>query len=100
MRNLFLVFILACFLISCTDGPAVILNSVSLTEQKELTTIEMQEKVKNDKQMYKVVHDGDFVYLVNPDTNLVEKKVSANEDRFNAILNLILLILLLIMIFI
>jgi ATP-dependent Zn protease len=97
MKNLILFFILVCFLSSCTvSNSSVTISSVSINEQKELTTIEMQDVSRNNSQVYKVIQQNDIVYLINPNTNLVEKEIKATSSQLDSVLEFVLTVLLII----
>jgi len=92
MKNLFIVLVLACLLSSCTSD--MVVTTMSLKEQKDLTTIEMQEHVKSDTVTYKIIEKDGGVYLVNPSTKLVEKqvKMETSTDTVPIILCIIALV--------
>jgi hypothetical protein len=99
MKNLFIVLVLACFLSAChSDSSNVIVTSVSLNKQKDLTTIEMQERVRIDSQVYKLVQQDDCVYLINPATNLVEKEIKSTDSDLAFIINILLIVILILVI--
>src|SRR5690349_909414 len=91
MRNIFIVLVLACVLSSCNNDLTV--TSVSPDEQKDLTTIKMQERIKIDSQLYKIIERNGSVYLINPATNLVTKQVKINNEDISISLIIIIIAL-------
>lgn len=68
MKKLFIVLCLI-VLSSCTNTPTKVDNP------KLETTVELQQLACIDTTFYKVVEKDDTVYIINPKTQLVEKKL-------------------------
>lgn len=68
-----LVCLFLCLFTSCAVG--VETSSPDEKKQKQLTTLEIQEKVSTDTVLYKIYEKGSTVYLINPKTNVVAKTV-------------------------
>lgn len=97
MRNLIIVLVLACFLSSCSSN--IVVSTVSINEQKNLTTIEMQEQIKTDTVMYKIIEKDGSVYLVNPSTKLVEKQVKLEMGAGDTIVLILCIVAIIFVVF-
>lgn len=68
-----IVCLFLCLLTSCAVG--VETGTPDEKKQKQLTTLEIQEKASTDTVLYKVYEKENTIYLINPKTNVVAKTV-------------------------
>lgn len=89
-----LVCLFLCLLASCAIG--VETGSPDEQKQKQLTTLEIQEKVNTDTVLYKVYEKGNTIYLINPKTNVVAKTVDLAYDWIVNLIAIVFFILFLV----
>lgn len=59
---------------SCDSTP------IKVKDPNVETTVQIQSLAKIDTCVYKVVEQGDDIFIVNPKTQLVEKKITNESD--------------------